>query len=417
MRLRALIWGVLFMLGGLKAWHSETSLESVSVSAPLPSKRLDLPSIYNKFLHKNAKIASLQAQIESLRAQAKATARWDNPILYVGYNNADVFNFFILDSSFMQSISVGISQKFDVNAKRHTQAQVLDLERQKKLLELQKLKQEIAIGVLTNAIQVYQNTQKLALLKEALNNLENLLYNAQHASSPDLVTIAKIEVLKSQLEIKQNDLQDALEDNKINISELTFDQSDLLSLAPQNMALDNAQELQNIMASNYDIKIARLQDAQARKNITLAKKSFLEDINVTANYLFRQRIFDMFTIGVAIPLPIYGKQSNTLQQRKQEHLVALNNIDNTINQVRHRAKKLFKKMVQLQKNLSSIETILKASGRIVQIYEKNLISASGDYNTYYNAFNDEINIKLSKIDTLSELNTTYLALENLKGLP
>ncbi len=417
MRLRALIWGVLFMLGGLKAWHSETSLESVSVSAPLPSKRLDLPSIYNKFLHKNAKIASLQAQIESLQAQAKATARWDNPILYVGYNNADVSNFFILDSSFMQSISVGISQKFDVNAKRHTQAQVVDLERQKKLLELQKLKQEIAVGVLTNAIQVYKNTQKLALLKEALNNLENLLYNAQHASSPDLVTIAKIEVLKSQLEIKQNDLQDALEDNKINISELTFDQSDLLSLAPQNMALDNAQELQNIMASNYDIKIARLQDAQARKNITLAKKSFLEDINVTANYLFRQRIFDMFTIGVAIPLPIYGKQSNTLQQRKQEHLVALNNIDNTINQVRHRAKKLFKKMAQLQKNLSSIETILKASGRIVQIYEKNLISASGDYNTYYNAFNDEINIKLSKIDTLSELNTTYLALENLKGLP
>ncbi len=416
MRLRALIWGVLFMLGGLKAWHSETSLESVSVSAPLPNKRLDLPSIYNKFLHKNAKIASLQAQIESLRAQAKASARWDNPILYVGYNNADVFNFFILDSSFMQSISVGISQKFDVNAKRHTQAQVLDLERQKKLLELQKLKQEIAIGVLTNAIQVYQNTQKLALLKEALNNLENLLYNAQHASSPDLVTIAKIEVLKSQLEIKQNDLQDALEDNKINISELTFDQSDLLSLAPQNMALDNAQELQNIMASNYDIKIARLQDAQARKNITLAKKSFLEDINVTANYLFRQRIFDMFTIGVAIPLPIYGKQSNTLQQRKQEHLVALNNIDNTINQVRHRAKKLFKKMAQLQKNLSSIETILKASGRIVRIYEKNLIAANGDYNTYYNAFNDEINIKLSKIDTLSELNITYLALENLKGL-
>ncbi|WP_233702759.1 copper resistance outer membrane protein CrdB [Helicobacter felis] len=412
-----MIWGVLFMLGGLKAWHSETSLESVSVSAPLPSKRLDLPSIYNKFLHKNAKIASLQAQIESLQAQAKATARWDNPILYVGYNNADVSNFFILDSSFMQSISVGISQKFDVNAKRHTQAQVVDLERQKKLLELQKLKQEIAVGVLTNAIQVYKNTQKLALLKEALNNLENLLYNAQHASSPDLVTIAKIEVLKSQLEIKQNDLQDALEDNKINISELTFDQSDLLSLAPQNMALDNAQELQNIMASNYDIKIARLQDAQARKNITLAKKSFLEDINVTANYLFRQRIFDMFTIGVAIPLPIYGKQSNTLQQRKQEHLVALNNIDNTINQVRHRAKKLFKKMAQLQKNLSSIETILKASGRIVQIYEKNLISASGDYNTYYNAFNDEINIKLSKIDTLSELNTTYLALENLKGLP
>ncbi|WP_231844155.1 copper resistance outer membrane protein CrdB [Helicobacter felis] len=408
---------MLFTLGGLKAWHSDTSLESVSVSASLPNKRLDLPSIYNKFLHKNAKIASLQAQIESLRAQARATARWDNPILYVGYNNADVSNFFILDSSFMQSISVGLSQKFDVNTKRHTQAQVLDLERQKKLLELQKLKQEIAIGVLTNAIQVYKNTQKIALLKEALNNLENLLYNAQHASNPDLIAIAKIEVLKSQLEIKQNDLQDALEDNKINISELTFSQSDLLSLAPQNMALDNAQELQNIMASNYDIKIARLQDTQARKNITLAKKSFLEDINVTANYLFRQRIFDMFTIGVAIPLPIYGKQSNTLQQRKQEHLVALNNIDNTINQVRHRAKKLFKKMAQLQKNLSSIETILKASGRIVQIYEKNLISASGDYNTYYNAFNDAINIKLSKIDTLSELNTTYLALENLKGLP
>ncbi|TSA86614.1 copper resistance outer membrane protein CrdB [Helicobacter mehlei] len=379
------------------------------------SGSFDLKVVYTKFLHKNPKLEGLQAQIDSLQAQAKASARWDNPILYVGYNNADVNNFFILDSSFMQSISVGLSQKFDLNGKRHTQSQVINLERQKKLLELKKLKQEMAINILINGINVYKNTRKLSLLKEALNNLNNLLYRAQHSTSPDLVAIAKIEILKSQLEIKENELQDALEDNKINISELSFNQGDLLSLAPKALDFNPSVEIQAIMDSNRDIRIAHLQEGQARKNIVLAKKSFLDDINVTANYLFRSKIFDMFTIGVAIPLPIYGKQHNTLQQRKQEQLAASKGIEDTTNRVRHSAQKLLKKIAQLQKNLASIDQILDSSARIVHIYENNLAS-SPDYNGYYNAFNDAINIQISKIDTLSALSVAYLNLQNLKGL-
>ncbi|WP_163532680.1 copper resistance outer membrane protein CrdB [Helicobacter suis] len=383
--------------------------------------RLDLESIYNKYLHKNAKLESLEAQISSLQAQARAASRWDNPILYVAYNNANVNDYFVLNGefngmfNFMQSISVGLSQKFDVNGKRHTKKQVIDLESQKKLLELQKLRQQIAINILINAINVHRNTQKLALLKEALSNLDSLLYKAMHSSSPDAIAIAKIEVLKSQLQIKQSDLEDALDNNRIKISELTFNQSDLLSLAPSALVFNPDEELKTIMSTNREIKIADLQDSQSLKNITLARKGFLDDINVTANYLFRRHIFDMFTVGIAIPLPLYGKQSNTLQQKKEEHLVALKEVENTKNRVMHTAKKLLKRIAQLQRNLVSIDQILKANGHIVQIYANNLPS-SADYNTYYSAFNDEINTQLSKIDTQSELSTTYLNLENLKGL-
>ncbi|WP_163565233.1 copper resistance outer membrane protein CrdB [Helicobacter suis] len=383
--------------------------------------RLDLESIYNKYLHKNAKLESLEAQISSLQAQARAASRWDNPILYVAYNNANVNDYFVLNGefngmfNFMQSISVGLSQKFDVNGKRHTKKQVIDLESQKKLLELQKLRQQIAINILINAINVYKNTQKLALLKEALSNLDSLLYKAMHSSSPDAIAIAKIEVLKSQLQIKQSDLEDALDNNKISISELTFNQSDLLSLAPSALVFNPDEELKAIMSTNREIKIADLQDSQSLKNITLARKGFLDDINVTANYLFRRHIFDMFTVGIAIPLPLYGKQSNTLQQKKEEHLVALKEVENTKNRVMHTARKLLKRIAQLQRNLTSIDQILKANGHIVQIYANNLPSST-DYNTYYSAFNDEINTQLSKIDTQSELSTTYLNLENLKGL-
>ncbi|WP_199766511.1 copper resistance outer membrane protein CrdB [Helicobacter bizzozeronii] len=387
------------------------ALQGVALATPL-----NLQVVYKKYLVKNAKIASLQAQIDSLQAQAQAVSRWDNPILYVGYNNADVNNFFILDSSFMQSISVGLSQKFDVNGKRHTQKQVVQIERQKKILELEQLKQQIAINILSNAINVYKNIQKLALLKDALDNIENLLYRAKHSSNPDQIAIAKLEVIKAQWEIKQNDLQDSLADNKISISELTFNQSDLLSLAPSLIAFKPEVELKEIMETNRTIKIASLQNSQALKNITLAKKSFLEDINVTANYLFRSKIFDMFTIGVAIPLPIYGKQNNTLQQRREEHLVALNSLENIKNSVQHNARKLIKKLTQLQKNLANIEQILQASEHIVQIYKDNLPSSQGDYNSYYNAFNDTINTKLLQLETKSALATNYLALENLKGL-
>ncbi len=96
------------------------------------AKDLEIQSFVAKYLSKNQKIQALQEQIDALNSQAKVISKWDNPILYLGYNNANVSDFFRLDSTLMQNMSLGLSQKVDLNGKRLTQSKMIDLEKQKR---------------------------------------------------------------------------------------------------------------------------------------------------------------------------------------------------------------------------------------------------------------------------------------------
>lgn len=167
------------------------------------AKDLEIQSFVAKYLSKNQKIQALQEQIDALSSQEKAVSKWDNPILYLGYNNANVSDFFRLDSTLMQNMSVGLSQKVDLNGKKLTQSKMIHLEKQKKILELKKTKQQLVINLMISGIENYKNQQEIELLNTAIKNLENTLYQANHSSSPNLIAIAKLEILKSQLEIKK----------------------------------------------------------------------------------------------------------------------------------------------------------------------------------------------------------------------
>lgn len=59
------------------------------------------------------------------------------------------------------------------------------------------------ISLMISGIENYKNQQEIELLNTAIKNVENTLYQANHSSSPNLIAIAKLEILKSQLEIKK----------------------------------------------------------------------------------------------------------------------------------------------------------------------------------------------------------------------
>ncbi|PAF48303.1 hypothetical protein BKH41_06200 [Helicobacter sp. 12S02232-10] len=378
---------------------------------------LDIQSVSQKYLRNNKKIQSLETQIKALEAQAKVAGKWEDPILSLGYNNANINNPFILNSSYMQNISVGLSQKIDLNGKKNTQSKIVDIQKQSKILELKKLKQQYAINIFISAINSYKNTQEMELLKNAIKNLQIVLNQAQGLSNPNTLSIAKLKILKAQLEIRKNNLENSLNDAKIAISELSFESLDFLSLAPKDVNLDANKEIEKVKETNYDIKIAMLQENGAKKELALAKKSLLGDVNLNISYFRRSDTFDMFAVGVAIPLPAYGKQTNLIEQKKQESLISKDGIEDARNRAIHTAMGLIKKIKTLQKNLEIInKDILGANAQIVQIYKENLPTSGADYASFYNALNDEINTELSKLEILSELNIAYLNLQNLKGL-
>ncbi|GAA7270209.1 hypothetical protein ID0498_04930 [Helicobacter pylori] len=106
------------------------------------AKDLEIQSFVAKYLSKNQKIQALQEQIDALNSQEKVVSKWDNPILYLGYNNANVSDFFRLDSTLMQNMSLGLSQKADLNGKRLTQTKIKNLKKKKKKTENKKKKKK-----------------------------------------------------------------------------------------------------------------------------------------------------------------------------------------------------------------------------------------------------------------------------------
>ncbi|GAA8613679.1 hypothetical protein oki184_08820 [Helicobacter pylori] len=70
---------------------------------------------------------------------------------------------------------------------------------------------------------------------------------------------------------------------------------------------------------------------------------------------------------------------------------------------------------QTRFNISTTKVIEKEFSQSRRYYALDLKS-NGDYNAYYNAFNDKITIQITQLETLSALNSAYLSLQNLKGL-
>lgn len=75
-------------------------------------------------------------------------------------------------------------------------------------------------------------------------------------------------------------------------------------------------------------------------------------MNVTGVYYFRSKQYynyDMFSVALSIPLPIYGKQAKLVEQKKKESLAFKSEVENTKNKTHHLALKLLKKLETLQK--------------------------------------------------------------------
>lgn len=135
------------------------------------------------------------------------------------------------------------------------------------------------------------------------------------------------------------------------MGELTFKENELLSIAPKNFEFNKEQELHNISATNYDIAIARLDEEKSQKTSLWLKKLFRR-CECYRVYYFRSKQYynyDMFSVALSIPLPIYGKQAKLVEQKKKESLAFKSEVENTKNKTHHLALKLLKKLETLQK--------------------------------------------------------------------
>ncbi|RDU73750.1 hypothetical protein CQA66_00770 [Helicobacter aurati] len=384
--------------------------------------------LLQKSLENNEKIRQIQYQIQILESQAQSQAKWDNPNISLSYSNAEVPQPFNLSANEMQNIGIGITQNIDMNGKRKLRSNLIKQQVQIKILELKNLKNQYTFSLMQNIVNASRDKHILKFTEDSLSNISTLLRGLQASNNFNPMQIQKLILLKARLEIKKNELENALANSHIAISEISFENlpqsfyGKLWDIMDIKTALQNFTQMQEmdfvneIMQSNYEIAITQLQNAISRDSIRNAKKGFIPDLGVNFAYMFRIDRADMFTLGISMPIPIWGKESEQVREAHYQNLLQESQVLEVSNKVKHSAKTLFNKIKTLQNNLAIIDSLLiPANQKIIDLYQHHVTSQSGAFLEFYTALNEQIEAEILRLQILSDIVIAYYDLQSLKG--
>ncbi len=372
-------------------------------------------------LKHNEKIKQLEYQIKALEAKSKAQAKWDNPNINLSYSNAEVMQPFNINANDMQNIGIGISQKFDINGKKALDSNITKLEAQIKIFELKNLKNQYALSLIQSLVEANKNKSSLKLMQDSINNVNTLISSLRGSNNFNLLQIQKLNLLKARLEIKKNELENKLENSHITASEISFENFSHDSFKDSKLGYDinilqDKQFLDDIMKNNYEIAIANLQQTIGLKTLNVAQKNAIPDLEVSFSYMLRIDKNDMFSVGMSMPIPTWGKELAQIKEAKYNKLLQESQALEVQNKIKHSAKTLISKIKTLQDNLAVIDSILlPANKKIIELYKHHSVSQSNAFSELYAALNEQIDTEILRLQTISDIAITYYTLRSLRG--
>lgn len=420
-------------------------------------------------LDKNEQIKLLNAEMLALQAQAKKEAKWENPMLSFGYNSAHITQPFQFGVNDMQNIAIGISQKLDLSAKRAAIARATRTNADIKILEIKALQNALIASMIGDIIRNETNLKTLELLDKSLQNLNFQINSLGSSKNFNSLQIQKLSALKAKLQIRRNQIANALRTLHISASQASFGAIDLDSasardfstqknisqntpessahqhtyIAPsapnttQNTdiralanaliekaskeakALDSARFealLREIESSNYEINQTLLAQKAAHHTTSAARREYLSDIEVGFSYMIRANRTDMFGVSVGVPLPLYGKQIAQAKESKLKELGAQISVREAQNKIKHSASAIFAQITTLRENLALIDKVLlPANTKSIELYTHHATSQSGAFLEFYTALNERIDSEILRLETLSDLCAAYWNLQALRG--
>ncbi len=372
-------------------------------------------------LNDNEKIKQLEYEIKALEQEARSKAKWDNPSLNLVYGNANITQPFDFGVSDMQNLGIGISQNFDLNGKRALDSDITKLKMQIKIFELKNLKNQYQLILLRHMIALNKNKKIMQFVKDSIANIDTLLGSLQKSNNANLMQIQKLQLLRAKLQMRKNEVESELENSHIVMSEVSFghflgDFFDDFSLLRDAVILQDAKLMDEIMQNNYEIAIANLQDQIGLNTLRAAKKSMMPDLKINLNYMIRKYRTDMFSFGVSIPMPVWGKELAQIKQAQYNQDAKKSQLLEIENKIKHEVMALKNKIKTLQGNIDVIDTtLLPANKKIIELYKHHSTSQSNAFLEFYVALNEQIDAEILRLQTISDIAIAYYTLRSLRG--
>lgn len=358
----------------------------------------------------NSEIKALQLQIQKLENDSKIALKWENPTISLAYNALYPLNPNYRDDA-MQSISISLSQKFDLFGKKPIESQKISLQRQIKILELKALKKKIIKKIKIAMIKNYQDKKRIATLKNTLENISLFKHQINTSSSDFAVDeFYKMEILETKIKLRLNQITQNKNNQIIDFNEVTFQ---------DNQEIDFIDSFQRKWSKDYyknayEFLIQKYKEQIDDESISLARRGFLSDPSLNLGYFHRQKNHDFLSFSLSFSLPLYGKEWLVLQNAHKQSQITKNTTLEVENAIKSKIKKLQNVLERKREELSLIsKSLLPNTKKLLSLYQNNISSSKVAMGAYHQALNDFLEAELLRIDTTEEI---WLSLAELESI-
>ncbi|MDD3467908.1 MAG: TolC family protein [Campylobacterales bacterium] len=376
-----------------------------------------LDSFVEQVLSKNPEIATLKAQANAAKEEAKIASSLDNPMLGVQVANIDFSSPAKRDIEPMQQIMYSLTQNVPLNGK-------LSARENAKKVYANSIENRVEQKKLDIEFEVKKAAYELTKAKETKKIYEKYLQTLRFAldiarSSNISGEISHSELIRAEMETasflrKLNDL-----DSEIRISQKTIESfgtkpSEEL-LIKFDMPTSKATNISLDLSKN--ISMIEHEQKSIQNELRAEKLSIVPDVGVTVGYASSDTKFrDYWFFGLTIPLPIYGKENASVRKKTYELSAKQDEKTEMKNKLELELESNKIKLQSAQKNYELTNKILKT--QLSHLLESALASSksSAQARPYLiSTIKDALGLELELINYKFDANVALAQIKKISG--
>ncbi|MDD3597570.1 MAG: TolC family protein [Sulfuricurvum sp.] len=275
-----------------------------------------IEALIAKGLKNNPDLQRISANVEQSRLQKEISRQFDNPnvqLLLNDIQSADPTNRSIEP---MQFGSITLQQKLPFAGKRDARYDDAKAQEETARLTLKQAQVLLAGEIKKESYRIWEIQESLKIYHdyEIIVQQNTELYTAlSSAASGRHMGIMSSQMDLSQIKIFQANLRSELERAYASLSQLVAEPVVSVDVSLTVKPCEPIETYQQALSGNFSYKA---KDAQIRRTDALLKQAqldFYPDVTVQVGYAQRETYNDYWTLGVNIPLPIYGTESTKAQ--------------------------------------------------------------------------------------------------------
>jgi outer membrane protein TolC len=396
-----------------------------------------LESIIEKAVASNAELKALQSELDAYRAQVGPAGTLDDPMLSVEMMNVPTDSF-RLNESEMSGVQISLSQKLPFPGKLDAQKELATLRSQVLVHRLKQMQLQIAWNVKRIYYELYLRSKKKSILENQRNYLRQTLTTSRSRYALNQVSQASIlnlQVEEAQLANEQLRLSSEMKDLQAEMAHISghAEHSPKMEFPPIQIERINIKRwtdkeiTEKVTTNNFELQALQSEVLASDASVNLARKSYLPDFELMANYTIREKTIgmtnpgngqDMMGAKIGVSLPIWGdtKQSQQIKEALAGKEKSMHSLDNARLMQIHEARAL---VAELQESLERIDLfesgLMQLSRQAVATGSTAYLTGKESYSTLLDALKQQQETEIGYQEALVAYQLQLAKLEALIG--